>query len=188
MLTIITSLLLTSCVSLEHYQKKMDELDSYYREENTKLVKSLGTKYYKISKDKAQIAMLLALSNLELSIKQQDSNAGFILARGNAPRPLSESEWNIVKETAIPKAKEITGLDLTMDGTYTDVIFNVFILERKNDVQINIRFTTDYTGDTYGIALSEQAPPEAVKLALPKIWNEFEKTAFVQGTVLYGDK
>jgi hypothetical protein len=173
-------------MSLEHIQAQLNKLDVVYRSENEKLISAMGTKYYKLDKEKAHSAMLLTFANLEMSIENQDVKSGYINARGTMPRPLGKEEFDRAWAIEKPRAKEITGLDLSMSGN-SDVIINSFIVERGDGIQINIRFRTKYTGNTYGIVISDQAPPEAVKIAYPKIWNEFEKVAFIQGKVVYGD-
>ena len=184
-LMIIFTFSISGCVSLDQVQSQLNKLDVVYRLENEKLIASLGTRYYKLDKEQAQSAMLLALANLEMSIESQDSKTGFINARGTMPRPLSKDEFDRAWAIEKPRAKEISGLDLSMSGQ-SDVIINTFIIQRDHDLQINIRFRTKYTGNTYGLVISDQAPPEAVKIGYPKIWNEFEKVAFVQGRVVYG--
>lgn len=183
--TILFTFSLSGCVSLDQVQSQLNKLDVAYRLENEKLITSLGTRYYKLDKEQAQSAMLLALANLEMSIESQDSRTGFINARGTMPRPLNKDEFDRAWAIEKPRAKEISGLDLSMSGQ-SDVIINTFIIQRDNDLQINIRFRTKYTGNTYGLIISDQAPPEAVKIGYPKIWNEFEKVAFIQGRVVYG--
>lgn len=177
---------LSGCVNLEQIQGQLNKLDVVYRTENEKLIASMGTRYYKLDKEQAQSAMLLALANLEMSIESQDSKTGFINARGTMPRPLSKEELDRAWAIEKPRAKEISGLDLSMSGQ-SDVIINTFIIQREDDLQITIRFRTKFTGNTYGLAISDQAPPEAVKIGYPKIWNEFERVAFVQGRVVYGN-
>lgn len=181
---ICLAFVLSGCVSMEHIQAQLNKLDVVYRAENEKLISSMGTRYYKIDKEKAHSAMLLAFSNLELSIENQDIKSGYINARGTMPRPLGKEEFDRAWAIEKPRAKEITGFDLTMSGN-SDVIINSFIIERGDDIQINIRFRTKYTGNTHGLVISDQAPPEAVKIGYPKIWNEFEKVAFVQGKIIY---
>jgi len=185
-LLIFVTFFLSGCMSLEHIQAQLNKLDVVYRSENEKLISAMGTKYYKLDKEKAHSAMLLTFANLEMSIENQDVKSGYINARGTMPRPLGKEEFDRAWAIEKPRAKEITGLDLSMSGN-SDVIINSFIVERGDDIQINIRFRTKYTGNTYGIVISDQAPPEAVKIAYPKIWNEFEKVAFIQRKVVYGD-
>lgn len=185
-LLIFVTFILSGCMSLEHIQAQLNKLDVVYRSENEKLIAAMGTKYYKLDKEKAHSAMLLTFANLEMSIENQDVKSGYINARGTMPRPLGKEEFDRAWAIEKPRAKELTGLDLSMSGN-SDVIINSFIVERGDDIQINIRFRTKYTGNTYGIVISDQAPPEAVKIAYPKIWNEFEKVAFIQGKVVYGN-
>ncbi len=186
MAMVLLAFSLSGCVSMEQIQSQLNKLDVAYRAENEKLIASMGTRYYKLDKEQAQSAMLLALTNLEMSIESQDAKTGFINARGTMPRPLSKDEFDRAWAIEKPRAKEISGLDLSMTGQ-SDVIINTFIIQRENDLQINIRFRTKYTGNTYGLVISDQAPPEAVRIGYPKIWNEFEKVAFVQGRVVYGE-
>lgn len=186
MAVVLLAFSLSGCVSMEQIQSQLNKLDVAYRAENEKLIASMGTRYYKLDKEQAQSAMLLALTNLEMSIESQDAKTGFINARGTMPRPLSKDEFDRAWAIEKPRAKEISGLDLSMSGQ-SDVIINTFIIQRENDLQINIRFRTKYTGNTYGLVISDQAPPEAVRIGYPKIWNEFEKVAFVQGRVVYGN-
>jgi hypothetical protein len=180
-------LTLMGCASIDQIQGKMNLLDSNWRIENEKLIQALGTKYYKLPKEQAHSAMLLAFTNLEMSIENQDLKTGYINAVGRMPRPLTHVEFNKAWEIDKPKAYEITGLNIQMSGN-SNVILTALIIERADDVQINLRFRTKYIGNTYGLIISDQAPPAAVKVGYPKIWDEFEKVAFIQGRVIYGNK
>lgn len=175
------------CASMEQLQEKLNLLDSHWRAENEKLIQASGTRYYKLSKEEAHSAMLLAFTNLEMSIENQDLKTGYINAVGRMPRPLTHNEFNRAWELDKPRAFEITGLNIRMTGN-TDVILTALIIERADDVQVNLRFRTKYTGSTHGLVISDQAPPESVKVGYPKLWNEFEKVAFVQGRVIYRNR
>jgi len=179
---IVACSFLSGCMA--QMQENMNALQSYWEKENSKLVSELGTRYYKLGVFDAQRAMLIALSNLEMSIEQQDSNSGFIVAKANAPHPLSTDEWLRVKDIEEPNAQKIAGPMFILDGTKSEVIINTIILKREHDIQITIRFRTKYIGNTAGLIIGRQPPPEAVKIGLRKIWNEFEKTVFIQGKVL----
>jgi hypothetical protein len=187
LITLLLALSLAGCVSMEAIQSKMNLLDSTWRAENEKLIQLLGTRYYKLDHDQAHSAMLIALTNLEMSIENQDLSGGYVNAVGRMPRPLSITEFDEVWKVEKIRAQEITGLNISLSGK-SDVIITALLIKRKDDVQINIRFRTKYTGETSGIVISDQAPPGSVKIGYPKIWNEFEKVAFVQGKVIYGTK
>jgi hypothetical protein len=179
---VLFAIFLTGC-GVQYYQTKMNSLDAHWRAENEPLIKSLGTRYYKVSKQEAHAALLLTLTNLEMTIENQDLEAGYILARGRMPRPLTHAEMDRAWAIDGPRARQITGLPISLSGR-SDVIINALLLPRKEDVQINISFRTEYKGNTQGVVISDQAPPEAVKIGYPKIWDEFERVLFVQDRVL----
>ena len=170
-ITLVVSLL-SGCAT----QQSADDLDRYWSNENDKLVRLLGTRYFKIGPVRAHRAMLLALANLGMTIESQDSTTGFILAKAAAPRPLSDVEWARVAAAATPEAQRFMGPLVTIDANNTDVLVNAIIIPRAKDVQINIRFRTKYTGPTAGLIIGEQAPPLATKIGFPKVWDEFKRT------------
>lgn len=179
-LGLFTLLNLSGCAS----QESADALGAYWSAQNKKLVQTLGTRYYEIDRLKAHRAMIIALSTLDLIVENQDSAAGYIMARGGAPRPLTAAEWAQVRKVEESKTQEFMGPFAALTGRSTDVIVNAFIIERSKDVQINLRFRTKYTGSTTGIIFSEEAPPLAVKIGLQKVWDEFERIAFVQREII----
>ncbi|MCW9035639.1 MAG: hypothetical protein OQK35_03975 [Alphaproteobacteria bacterium] len=165
-------------------QNNIDILNTNWGNENRKIISELGTRYYKLSKKKAHSAMLIALSNLGLIIEQQDSDSGFIIAKGNSPSPLSDDEWKRVAELETPYMKSVLGPTAHFKSGTSDAIFNSITMGRKDDVQMNLRYRTKFTGTTYGLVVGTQGPPEYLRISIRKIWNEFEKTAFIQGKVL----
>ncbi len=177
------SVFLAGCAG--QYQEGFDRLNAAWQLENNNLYNQAGVRYYRISADKAHRAMLVALSGLGLTIEQQDSSTGFILAKGNAPSPLSIDEWNQVESTETPKAAQISGIPtIQLKPANQEVILNIITLPRKDDVQVNIRARLKYTGPTYGLLVGDQPPPLATKLALSKTFDVFERTAFVQRLVI----
>ena len=176
---------LSGC-SMAYFQEKMDLLNSAYKAENEKIIATLGTKYYKIEPEKAHSAMLLALGNLEGIVDNQDARTGFISFKARTPRPLSTEEFQAMAKIEEARARQITGLPVTMTAGKSEIRGNVILISRKDDVQINIRFSLVYLQSMEGLVVGDQPPPEAVRLGLKKVWDEFEKVAFVQGKVVYG--
>lgn len=167
-------------------QDKMDRLGAVYTEEGVKQTQAMGTRYYKTTKEKAQSAMLLALTNADISIENQDVKSGFINGRSTLPKPLTKSEFDQAWKLEEARAKQITGYDIMWPGTI-DLITNVLINERANDVQINVRFRMKHTVVKENWIILTQIPPEVTKIAYKKIWDEFEKTGFVQEKIISGN-
>ena len=175
--------LLTGCMG--QYQEGFDRLNSAWQIENNDLYNQAGVRYYNISANKAHRAMITAATSLGLIVEQQDASSGFILAKGNAPSPLSIEEWKEVEFSETPKAATISGIPgMQLKPTNQEVILNIITLPRKNDVQVSIRARLKYTGETYGLMIGDQPPPLATKFALSKMFDTFEKTAFVQRVVI----
>lgn len=178
---VVTTLLLSGCAAT--MQPNLDQLGAFWWSENQKLLEQMGTRSYPLERMVAHRAMLVALTNLEMIVEDQDSQAGFIMARGNAPRPLSMQEWKRVEQIEAPIIRSYVGFPVAFTPENKEIIVNAFILERQNDVQITLRFRKKQLGNTYGLTVTDQAPPEAVRIALPKVWDEFERVAFIQGKV-----
>jgi hypothetical protein len=177
-------ILVSGCTS--YLQNIINKLDEGWAATNSKLAQELGTRYYKMDKAKAQRAMLVALSNLGLLVEQESTTTGFINARGNAPLPLTQQEWARVVAIELPNARAITGSSLIeLNAKNREVVINSFILERGNDLQINLRMRLKYTGTPpEGLAIGDQPPPEAMRIGIRKVFDEFEKVGFVQQIVL----
>lgn len=183
---VVTSLFLTACAAV--MQPRIDELGAFWRAENKKILEQMGSRIYPLDRMTAHRAMLVALTNLEMIVEDQDSQAGFIMARGNAPRPLNQQEWERVAQIEAPVIRSIVGKSVPFSPENKEIVVNAFILERKHDVEITLRFRKKQLGEApYGLRLTDQAPPEAVRMALPKVWNEFEKVAFIQDSVFEDD-
>ena len=173
-------LVLGGCVS----QQAVDGLTAHWNAENKKLIKVLGTKYYQIEPLKAHRAMIIALSTLDLIVENQDVNSGFILAKGTAPSPLTAREWKLVQTQEEPEMHRRLGPFVTLTSKQYEVIVNAFIIRRSKDVQVNLRFRTKYIGNSAGLIISDAVPPLAVKIGAQKIWEEFERVAFVQRQII----
>ena len=179
--------LCAGCASVQQRQRGMGILDDTWKVTNDNLQKTLGTREYKISKKEAFNAMVITLTELGFIIENQDYETGFILARGHAPAPLTNSEGQVVKEIEEPKMRallapeigELAASQFIIGLNYFDNIANVHMLERPKDLQISLRFQFEYKGNDAWIH-SQQGPPTALEHSLKKIWNTFEKTAFIQ--------
>jgi S1-C subfamily serine protease len=170
------ALVLSGCVS----QQDANNLDQYWAAENDKLIKVFGTKTFKIKPLLAHRAMMLTLTDLGMIIENQNIDSGFIVAMSNAPRPLSDREWAQISAAALPAVQRYLGPFAGLNAKNTEVIINAIIVPRGNEVQINLRLKTKYTGPTAGLIIGEQAPPMAIKIGLEKIWKKFQRTVIAE--------
>ncbi len=189
---IVFSFLFVLCAGCEgqmsQAQRGMNILDDTWKVANDNLNKTLGTREYKISKKEAFNAMVITLTELGFIIENQDYETGFILAKGHAPAPLTNSEGEAVKEIEEPKMRALLAPEIGEFSANRFIIglnhfyniINVHMLERSKDLQISLRSQYQFKGDIPVTASSQQGPPTALEHGIKKIWNTFEKTAFIQ--------
>jgi hypothetical protein len=185
----VAAFLLTSCISMEEVQRAMDRIDSTWEVENRKLLKTAGVRVYKISKKKAFQAMTVTLNELGFIVENLDFTTGLILARASSPTPLSKDEWAQIKKVEEPRmqkiaaqeAGEFTASLFILQSNTSEIVANILMLEREADLQISLNFRQKYTGPKTALLYGEQAPPEAVKYGLRKVWDHFERIALIQG-------
>jgi hypothetical protein len=181
---VLFSIFLGGCV--ETINAGLRDLDAKWERENARILQQSGTRYYKVSRDNAHRALLIALSNLGMIIEQQDSKMGFINAKANAPSPLSISEWTEVRRLEEPRAQAESGMGkliiITPDNR--EIIINSFVLERSSDVQVTIRFRVSIKNPVHGLYHGSQPPPSAVRIGIRKVFDEFERVEFIQKEIL----
>lgn len=187
------SLLVSGCANLidiSQINKGIEKIDKTWKVANDNLLKTSGTRTYKIGKKEAFRAMVIALNELELIVVNQDRETGIILATGQSPAPLSISEWDHVKNVEEPRMQAVAASEV---GNFTashiqfvppsdaETQVNVIMLERPGDLQISLRFRQTYVGPrVVGLVQGTQPTPAFLKIALQKFWNTFEKIAFIQ--------
>ena len=158
----------------------LGKLDAAWGKENQGLQNAIGTKTYSsISKEKAMNAMLLAFQRLDLIIDSSDSKTGFIRASSNAPKPLTYDEFEGIKKIEDGRAKSyVPGFEWNLAGFKSE--FSAVFIEMNGGVQISLRGTLHFVGDATKFIPLTEFPPEGIKVAFPKIWNEFEKISLAK--------
>jgi|GEM_PF-2900634 len=175
---------LTGCVG--QIIASVKTLETVWGEDNLQLKNKLGLKSYDgMSKEDAMNAMAIACQRLDLLVENADFKVGFIVANATAPRPLNAEEFEVVKTVETPRAKSIVPIGFTWDvlNDYNNQ-FNFTFLETGEGVQISIRARLEYRKNNPNYIPVSEPPPKALEIIYPKIWNEFEKIAFIQNKTL----
>ncbi|MCK5581805.1 MAG: hypothetical protein KAJ18_11100 [Candidatus Omnitrophica bacterium] len=173
-MTISICLLISGCSS------GLQNLDNEWGIDNREIQNKLGVKIYNnISKEKAMSAMLVAFQRLDLIVENTDFETGFISAMANAPKPLTHDEFEQVKKIEDGRARKHALLFSWNLRDFKSKLSVVF-LRTQNDIQISLRANLHFVGDRYSLIPVTEFPPEATRIAFVKIWNEFEKVAFIQ--------
>ncbi len=185
---LVAGLLAVGCVDPGAMQRAVDRVDSSWGIANTDLKKTAGVRIYQLPKKRAFQAMLITLNEIGYVVQNLSYETGFIIARAPIPTPLSTDEWAAVKRVEEPRMRAIAAHEVgaptarlfKLHDTNFETVINVMMLERARDLRISFGFQMLYTGPRTPVAYRRQPPPEAVKYAMRKAWDHFERVALVQ--------
>jgi hypothetical protein len=162
----------------------MPKLDEVWEKHNSATYASKGTREYKhVSKADAVKAMIVAFQQLDIIIENSDMTVGLLTGSAVYPKPLDYKELQIVHEVEDARMKSIEPQASWLSTGFENKV-NVVFLETSDGVRISIRMKMAYKGNLANVLPVSNLPPKALEIALPKIWNEFEKVNFIQGWIL----
>jgi len=170
----------------------MDRVNDAWRVDNERILKTSGTRTYKASKREGFRAMLIALTDMGMIVLNQNLDVGYILAKSPSPTPLTRAEWAAVKEIEEPRLRQLVGEEIgdfyaqraVLEAGSYEVLVNAFFVERPSDLEVSIKVQLEYVGPRAELARRHQPPPTALKYALHKGWDHFERTLFIQRETL----
>jgi len=177
-LTLLLAVLLFA-LTISGCASGLKDLDAEWGTENQSIQNVLGVKTYELPKEKAMAAMLVAFQRLDMIVENSDFTTGVMTAIANAPKPLTHEEFERVKKVEDGRARSHV-LFFVWNLRDFKSKFNAVFLSNDNEVQISLRANLSFNGDRKSFVPVTEFPPEGLKIAFPKIWNEFEKVAFIQ--------
>lgn len=171
-------------LSISGCTNRIPELNAVWSKDNRKFEKKLGVKFYKLSKVKAMNAMAFTYQRLGLVVSNMNDKTGFMYATASAPRPLTPEEMQIVIDKEDSRARSYVPLMMWSVFGDFESDFNTMFLETNEGVQISITAKLRFVGNRSMVIPVSEFPPKALEIAYPKIWDEFEKIAFIQNKTL----
>ncbi|OEU65788.1 MAG: hypothetical protein BA863_09980 [Desulfovibrio sp. S3730MH75] len=162
----------------------LKNLDTAWEKDNTEIANKLGSKFYSgITKEQAMSAMVVALQRLDVVVESADFKIGLLMGVAQAPKPLTFDEFETVIAVEDARAKSHSILFSWSHIRDFKSVLNFVFLEASDGIQISIRGRLESDTGSDFISIT-QFPPKALEVAYPKIWDEFEKIAFVQDKTL----
>ena len=194
-------LVLVACVSNKHYNRAILQLESAWKEANDRILESEGRRFFKTTKHQGFVAMQSAVRRLGMVVEQQNYETGFMLVTSPAPVPLTMSDWTVVQKSDTQEMRSIIAEEVgiaswfvTLDPSAKDVLANIFITEKGEDVEISIGLRLRNRKVEADRSRRMQPPPSAVRMGLRKLWSVLEQelgsvidkgTAFSPEPVIY---
>ena len=118
-----------------------------------------------------------------MRVQDQSPGIGYLSVVGQAPAPLTATEWKLAADQDLPKLREIAAKHVGLLSQFVgfepeglEVIINATALEVRNGLEISLTARMrEVSPPKSGMPRREYLPPSAVRMGLDKIWTEFER-------------
>jgi hypothetical protein len=169
--------------SAEEVARALTELNAAFKAEYERVLAERGTRRVQASRSEAFNALLGGLTRLGMIVENRDAEAGILTVAAPAPRPLSNDEWRRTVETDGPMMAAILCRRL---GAYCRqikfepddyvIVINATILATARDSsEVSLTTRMREIQPRPGVPRRDYPPPTGVRMALDKIWAQFEQ-------------
>jgi hypothetical protein len=175
--------LLSGCVSEQQKIDAIVAVNLEYRAQYEAIVSVKGTRGYALRRDDAFTAMSSALTDLGMQAESLDPSLGFMSFFALAPTPLSGEDWRNMTAADLPKLREIarehmglTGEFIQIDPEGLEIVINATVLDSPGGtVLISLTMRMRQTKPpSRGMPRRDYPPPTAMRMALDKVWTQFD--------------
>lgn len=141
-----------------------------------------GVRRHKVRRMEAFVALHATFGKLGMRIADQDPDVGTISADSPAPRPLDAQEWQQATAVDLPRMREIARPHIgpmvefiRFEPEGLEIVIHATIIESDglSEVALTTRMR-EVAPPKSNQPRREYPPPTGVKLALDKIWRQYE--------------
>lgn len=179
---LVTSL--SACVTIDDISRANLAFDVAWQQRNEEILVQEGVRAYAISPDVALLAIADAMRKLEIVVETQDHARGVVIGRSNAPRPLSDVEWEQAADMERANARRVMAREI---GPLTAAIadfetrgFQVLTAgvatKGATGTIVSFGFRLVRSGPTLGAYWPRHTVPHAVALGVRKAWAAFDRS------------
>ncbi len=175
----VCSLSLTSCVDKGAINADFELMDQTWGAENRQADSCSKHKLISTSKEDAVGLVEKTFRDLRMTVVNSSIQNGYVLSRSEAPIPLSEEEWETVREIENPKLTEYVGwmISIESDPSAHFVVVKAIITEinaTSSEVQLDASMEMPVYVNM-GLVPFKEIPPQALRIASNKIWAQLDK-------------
>ena len=183
LLWLAAAALLQGCATDEQKRDAINDVNAEFRVQYERILADRGTRVYRTSLDDAFPALRTALARVGMRVQDQSPGIGYLSVVGQAPAPLTATEWKLAADQDLPKLREIAAKHVGLLSQFVafepeglEVIINATALEVRNGLEISLTARMrEVSPPKSGMPRRECLPPSAVRMGLDKIWTEFER-------------
>ncbi|WP_137895182.1 hypothetical protein [Ramlibacter sp. 2FC] len=178
------SIALAACASDQDKSAAVAAVNRAFQADYESMLADKGVRTYKVRRTDAFVALHAALGKLGMRIADQDPDIGTLAAEAPAPRPLNAQEWRQTADADLPRMREIARPHVGMlaelirfEPEGLEIVIYATVLDAgggSSEVSLTTRMRETAPPRT-NMPRREYPPPTAVRLALDKIWRQFEQ-------------
>lgn len=166
----------------------LSELNNAFQREYDRILDERGSRSDVAPRAMAFAALEAALRRLGMIVENRDPDAGQLTVAAPAPRPLSMDEWRRVVQDdgpmmmriLCPKLGEYCRKIRFEPEDYVIVINAIVLGAPNNSSRITLTTRMREIVERPGVPRREYPPPTGVRMALDKIWSEYERERAAQ--------
>ena len=183
LLWLAAAALVQGCATDDQKRDAINDVNAEFRVQYERILADRGTRVYRTSLDDAFPALRTALARVGMRVQDQSPGIGYLSVVGQAPAPLTATEWKLAADQDLPKLREIAAKHVGLLSQFVafepeglEVIINATALEVRNGLEISLTARMrEVAPPKSGMPRREYLPPSAVRMGLDKIWTEFER-------------
>lgn len=177
------SMAMLGCASDQDKSAAIGAVNKAFQADYEAMVANNGVRIYKVRRMDAFVALHATFGKLGMRIADEDPDIGTLTADAAAPRPLNAQEWQQAAATDLPRMREIArphiGLLAEMikfepEGLEIVIHAAVLAADGGSEVSLTTRMRETAPPKT-NMPRREYPPPTGVRIALDKIWRQYEQ-------------
>ena len=166
----------------------LSELNQAFQREYERILDERGSRPDVAPRAAAFAALEVALRRLGMIVESRDPDGGTLTVAAPAPRPLSMDEWRRVVQDdgpmmmriLCPKLGEYCRKIRFEPEDYVIAINAIVLGAANNSSRISLTTRMREIVERPGVPRREYPPPTGVRMALDKIWTEYERERAAQ--------
>jgi len=172
----------------EQVNDALTELNKAFQEEYEKILDQRGSRLDVAPRATAFAALEASLRRLGMIVESRDPDGGTLTVAAPAPRPLSMDEWQRVVQDdgpmmmriLCPKLGEYCRKIRFEPEDYVIVINATVLGAANNSSRVSLTTRMREIKERPGVPRRDYPPPTGVRMALDKIWGEYERERATQ--------
>jgi hypothetical protein len=172
----------------EQVNDALTQLNKAFQEEYEKVLDQRGSRSDVAPRATAFAALEASLRRLGMIVESRDPDGGTLTVAAPAPRPLSMDEWQRVVQDdgpmmmriLCPKLGEYCRKIRFEPEDYVIVINATVLGAANNSSRVSLTTRMREIKERPGVPRRDYPPPTGVRMALDKIWGEYERERAAQ--------